>query len=105
MNSHPRFAHSEVTRAFASLKYNWQIDVAERIIRKTIKKNKPRRIILKETIPKKRLTILTDYMPEMLFGWGIFFPTWMVIGLRNDPMMVIFTMNLYMPVNLTYSET
>jgi hypothetical protein len=44
-------------------------------------------------------------MPEMLFVWGTIFPTWMVIGLGNDPVMVLFTMNLYMPVNLTYSET
>jgi hypothetical protein len=29
----------------------------------------------------------------------------MVIGLGNDLVMVLFTMNLYMPVNLTYSET
>ncbi len=56
-------------------------------------------------MPKKLLTILTDYMPEMLFVRGTFFPTWMVIGLRNDPVMVLFTMNLYMPVNLKYSET
>jgi hypothetical protein len=47
----PRFAHSEVTCDFASLKYNWQIAVAEMIICKTIKKNKPCRIILKETMP------------------------------------------------------
>jgi hypothetical protein len=94
-----------VTCDFASLKYNCQIAVAEMIIRKTIQKNKPRRIILKETMPKKLLTILTDYMPEMLFVWGTFFPTWMVIGLGNDLVMVLFTMNLYMPVNLTYSET
>jgi hypothetical protein len=93
----PRFAHSEVTRDFVSLKYNWQIAVADMIICKTIKKNKPRRIILKETMPKKLLTILTDYMPEMLFVWGTFFPTWMVIGLGNDPMMVLFIMNASEP--------